>query len=93
MHVHSLHCQTITKREEQERCDICKQKMFKYKEVWYPCRICDRVFHKKCIISRGDVHQNDIDTIEKANTNIGWSCHLCVSMSFFKGDFLLLYWV
>ncbi|KAJ8305892.1 hypothetical protein KUTeg_016437, partial [Tegillarca granosa] len=60
---------------------MCQKGMHPFKHVWYPCRVCNRVFHKECVLNCGAIHNAEKLTIDRAETNIGWSCHKCVSIA------------
>lgn len=63
--------------KENEVCHICR-KEFEACEEQYPCRICDKVFHKDCVLSLKELHPSHLTAIKRANTSVGWSCPECV---------------
>lgn len=62
---------------EDVYCDVC-QNRFKKADKQYPCRVCDNIFHKSCILGIKNLHPSHNVTIERANTKVGWSCPACV---------------
>ncbi|KAK3091166.1 hypothetical protein FSP39_017650 [Pinctada imbricata] len=62
-------------------CSGCDKAMDPFKDTWYPCRACSRVFHKECVKKLKSVHKSVFETLERANTNTGWSCHICDDLS------------
>lgn len=62
--------------EEPIACSACKME-FREVETEYPCRVCDSVFHKDCVLEMKDIHPSHIEAVEKANTSVGWSCPAC----------------
>ncbi|XP_061175618.1 PHD finger protein 24-like [Saccostrea echinata] len=65
---------------EDVYCEVC-QCMFKKAEKQYPCRICEGIFHKDCVMGIKNLHPSHKSTIERANTKIGWSCPACDDLS------------
>lgn len=63
--------------QEPIACSACKME-FREVETEYPCRVCDSVFHKDCVLEMKDIHPSHIEAVEKANTSVGWSCPACV---------------
>ncbi|XP_056017100.1 PHD finger protein 24-like [Ostrea edulis] len=61
-------------------CHIC-EKEFESSEEEFSCRVCDRVFHKECVLSIKDLHPSHISTIERVHTSVGWSCPACDDLS------------
>lgn len=59
-------------------CEVC-QCRFRKADRQYPCRICEGVFHRDCVLGITDVHPSHASTIERASSKIGWSCPACVS--------------
>lgn len=59
-------------------CEVC-QCRFRKADKQYPCRICEGVFHRECVLGITDVHPSHASTIERASVKIGWSCPACVS--------------
>lgn len=59
-------------------CEVC-QCRFRKADKQYPCRICEGVFHRDCVLGITDVHPSHASTIERASVKIGWSCPACVS--------------
>lgn len=59
-------------------CEVC-QCRFRKADKQYPCRICEGVFHRECVLGITDVHPSHASTIERASIKIGWSCPACVS--------------
>ena len=52
----------------------------KLNEKNYPCRICNRVYHLKCIEQKGLLRsEQEKEIILQAFSNIGWSCYECVN--------------
>lgn len=73
--------------KENEICHICR-KEFEACEEQYPCRICDKVFHKDCVLSLKELHPSHLTAIKRANTSVGWSCPECVRFSIYKAFIL-----
>ncbi|XP_022319952.1 PHD finger protein 24-like [Crassostrea virginica] len=65
---------------EDVYCHIC-QSRFRKADRQFPCRICEGVFHKDCALGLKDVHPSHRNTIERAETKIGWSCPACDDLS------------
>ena len=61
------------------KCALCGEvfPVFHEDEA-FPCRICDKVFHKHCLDACGDLTDTDKFNIDLAKSNIGWSCPECV---------------
>jgi hypothetical protein len=57
-------------------------------ETVYPCRVCTKIFHMKCVEKKG-LLKNDIEkkSMLQAFSNIGWSCFECVNMKCLKLTF------
>lgn len=66
--------------QEPIACSACKME-FRAVETEYPCRVCDSVFHKDCVLEMKDIHPSHIEAVEKANTSVGWSCPVCVRIN------------
>uniref|UniRef100_K1R733 Uncharacterized protein n=1 Tax=Magallana gigas TaxID=29159 RepID=K1R733_MAGGI len=63
-------------------CEVC-QCRFRKADRQYPCRICEGVFHRDCVLGITDVHPSHASTIERASSKIGWSCPACISFEEF----------
>ncbi|XP_011449914.3 PHD finger protein 24 [Magallana gigas] len=61
-------------------CEVC-QCRFRKADRQYPCRICEGVFHRDCVLGITDVHPSHASTIERASSKIGWSCPACDDLS------------
>lgn len=72
--------------QEPIACSACKME-FREVETEYPCRVCDSVFHKDCVLEMKDIHPSHIEAVEKANTSVGWSCPACVRI--FKNLYIM----
>ncbi|XP_011449913.3 PHD finger protein 24 [Magallana gigas] len=74
------HRDLLMRHQENEVCHICR-KEFEACEEQYPCRICDKVFHKDCVLSLKELHPSHLTAIKRANTSVGWSCPECDDLS------------
>ena len=72
-------CLQLTDAGHDEYCYICEKQFAQFTKDLYPCRVCTRAFHRKCIESCKECSQTEKDTIDRRHTNTGWSCYLCVS--------------
>ncbi|XP_045157056.2 PHD finger protein 24-like [Mercenaria mercenaria] len=64
------------------KCAICEHVFAVFHEhEAVPCRVCDDVFHKDCLMRCGDLTDTDKHNIDKARSNIGWSCPHCANIS------------
>lgn len=60
-------------------CYFCKED--NSEAIIYPCRICTKVFHMKCIEQKGFLRsEEERKLILQAYSNIGWSCFECVGL-------------
>ncbi|XP_061175616.1 PHD finger protein 24-like [Saccostrea echinata] len=73
--------ETSVNQQESLHCKLCDAKFENPKDE-YPCRVCDRVFHKDCVLLMQDLHPSHVTAIERANTSTGWSCPTCDDLSF-----------
>nr|XP_022318708.1 PHD finger protein 24-like [Crassostrea virginica] len=74
------HRDFLTSKKEEEVCHVC-QKEFERNEESSPCRICDKVFHKDCVLAMKDLHPSHLTAIKRANSSVGWSCPSCDDLS------------
>ncbi|KAL5005946.1 hypothetical protein ScPMuIL_017104 [Solemya velum] len=72
---------TVFELDPNAPCAICAEPLHQFKEVGYPCRVCDRVFHLECLQQCNECHPADLITVARAHTNGGWSCYLCADLS------------
>ena len=76
----------LNKNGHDEYCFVCEEPFPHFsKEDVYPCRVCTRAFHKKCVelLSDSECSQFDKETMDRRHTNSGWSCYKCVSTNKF----------
>ncbi|KAL9951267.1 hypothetical protein ACROYT_G043904 [Oculina patagonica] len=65
--------------ENEELCTICG--VYTGVEV-HPCRVCCKVFHELCLKKKGKLYdRTELEAFRKANTEKGWSCHDCESVT------------
>ncbi|XP_071168767.1 PHD finger protein 24-like [Mytilus edulis] len=80
---------TLNKNGHDEYCFVCEEPFPHFsKEDVYPCRVCTRAFHKKCVelLSDSECSQFDKETMDRRHTNSGWSCYKCVNLSHLLTD-------
>ena len=61
-------------------CPLCRHATM-YEVDGFACRVCGRAFHVACLRGSGHYTDTELQYVERAKTNIGWSCHQCVSIS------------
>ena len=62
-------------------CHLCHQSSCTEDSPLNPCRICPRVYHTKCLKSRGYLSEKIArDCLKLSTSPIGWSCFNCVSI-------------
>nr|XP_022296222.1 PHD finger protein 24-like [Crassostrea virginica] len=66
--------------EKPITCSACQEE-FRAVETEYPCRVCDSVFHKDCLLEMKGIHPSHLTAVEKANSSVGWSCPVCDDLS------------
>ena len=64
--------------EADPRCQLC-DKSTMYKVDGFECRVCGKVFHKACLEKTGQYTHEEVAMVDRAFTNMGWSCAECVS--------------
>ncbi|XP_048586217.1 PHD finger protein 24 [Nematostella vectensis] len=65
--------------EDEELCCICG--VYAGGPV-HPCRVCCKVYHERCIRRTGRLNDAwELELFRKANSEIGWSCHNCESLT------------
>lgn len=65
--------------EYEELCSVCRA--YTGVEV-HRCRVCCKVFHELCLKKKGKLYdQSELEAFRKANTETGWSCHDCESVT------------
>lgn len=65
--------------ENEELCSLCG--VYTGVEV-HPCRVCCKVFHELCLKKKGKLYgKTELEAFRKANTDKGWSCHDCESLT------------
>jgi len=63
----------------EELCSICG--VYTGVEV-HPCRVCCKVYHELCLKKKGKLYDHaELDAFRKANTDQGWSCYDCESLT------------
>ena len=65
-------------RTHEPKCEYCHKNTEMTKDERHFCRICDRVFHEGCLVSRGFCSDelSAMTLAESANV-LGWSCPDC----------------
>lgn len=62
-----------------ELCTICG--VYTGVEV-RPCRVCCKVYHELCLKKKGKLYdQSELEAFRKANSDEGWSCYECESLT------------
>ena len=62
-----------------EICPICRKGSDKKNDC--ACRVCGRVYHRQCCENDGKYTQFDLSAMDRAFTNVGWSCVDCDNMA------------
>ena len=69
----------------EELCTICG--VYTGAEV-HPCRVCCKVYHELCLKKKGKLYDHsELEAFRKANTEQGWSCYDCVSVTVCYGKY------
>ena len=76
-----IHIQFPLQPQWETDCHLCHQSSHPEDSPLNPCRICPRVYHTKCLESRGYLSEKIArESLKLSTTPIGWSCFDCVSI-------------